>query len=298
MLQGMRDRFERCTLSEEDRRSWDLGGGQSPFWLWPPSAWLLTFLLKTTTIIILAPFRFHAVFQPQTLRHQSSSGWCVCLVTKLCPTLCDPMDCSPTVHGISQERIVEWVAISFSRGSSQPRDGTHVYCIAGKSFTAEPLEKPQAGGMHNNITMKMIWFNCVSLSMVTGHTHKHSLNQPRLPFRGGHHLYLYQLLEMSASWWHTNKHSVNQARLPFRGGHHLYLFHLLEMSASWWQSEDQTLSSGSESVMLMTTTRRRDTKWLMRGPEWQTLNAAKNKNKDEEDVSTKWCQMTEVWLNM
>ena len=265
MLQGMRDRFERCTLSEEDRRSWDLVGGQSPFWLWPPSAWLLTFLLKTTTIIILAPFRFHAVFQPQTLRHQSSSGWCVCLVTKLCPTLCDPMDCIPTVHGISQARIVEWVAISFSRGSSQPRDGTHVSCIAGKSFIAEPLGKPQAGGMHNNITMKMILFNCVSLSMVTGHTHKHSLNQPRLPFRGGHHLYLYQLLEMSASWW---------------------------------QSQDQTLSSGSELVMPMTTTRRRDTKWLMRGPEWQTLNAAKNKNKDEEDVSTKWCQMTEVWLNM
>jgi len=241
------------------------------------------------------------------------------------------MDCIPTVHGISQARIVEWVAISFSRGSSQPRDGTHVSCIAGKSFTAEPLGKPQAVGMHNNITMKMILFNCVSLSMVTGHTHKHSLNQPRLPFRGGHHLYLYHLLEMSAtwwhthkhsvnqprlpfrgghhlylyhllemsaSWWHTHKHSVNQARLPFRGGHHLYLFHLLEMSASWWQSQDQTLSSGSESVMLMTTTRRRDTKWLMRGPEWQTLNAAKNKNKDEEDVSTKWCQMTELWLNM
>ena len=122
------------------------------------------------------------VFQPQTLRHQSSSGWCVCLVAKLCPTLCDPMDCSPTVHGISQARVLEWVAISFSSGSSQPRDGTHVSCIAGESFTAEPLGKPQAGGMHTNITMKMILFKCVSLSMVTGHTHKHCLNQPRLPF--------------------------------------------------------------------------------------------------------------------
>ena len=40
---------------------------------------------------------------------------------------CDPMDCSPTdssVHGISQARILEWVAISFPRGSSQSRDGT------------------------------------------------------------------------------------------------------------------------------------------------------------------------------
>ena len=42
-----------------------------------------------------------------------------------CPTLCDPMDCSPpgsSVHGILQARILEWVAISSSRGSSQPRD--------------------------------------------------------------------------------------------------------------------------------------------------------------------------------
>ena len=44
-----------------------------------------------------------------------------CLVTQLCLTLCDPMDCSPpgsSVHGILQARIVEWVAISSSRGSS------------------------------------------------------------------------------------------------------------------------------------------------------------------------------------
>ena len=45
---------------------------------------------------------------------------CVCvLVTQSCLTLCDPMDCSPpgsSVHGISQARVLEWVAISFSRG--------------------------------------------------------------------------------------------------------------------------------------------------------------------------------------
>ena len=49
-----------------------------------------------------------------------------------CPTLCDPIDSSSpgsTVHVISQARILEWVAISFSRGSSQPRDGTHISCI-------------------------------------------------------------------------------------------------------------------------------------------------------------------------
>ena len=45
-------------------------------------------------------------------------------VTQSCPTLCDPVDCSPpgsSVHGILQARILEWVAISFSRGSSQTR---------------------------------------------------------------------------------------------------------------------------------------------------------------------------------
>ena len=59
------------------------------------------------------------------------------LVTQ-CPTLCDPMDCSPpgsSVHEISQARILEWVAISFSRGSSQPRDRTRVSCTAGRFFT-------------------------------------------------------------------------------------------------------------------------------------------------------------------
>ena len=51
------------------------------------------------------------------------------LVAQLCLTLCDPMDCSPpgsSVRGVLQARVLEWVAMSFSRGSSQPRDQTHV----------------------------------------------------------------------------------------------------------------------------------------------------------------------------
>ena len=55
-------------------------------------------------------------------------------VAQLCPTLCDPMD--HTVHGILQARILEWVAIPFSRGSSQPRDQTQVSHIAGGFFTS------------------------------------------------------------------------------------------------------------------------------------------------------------------
>ena len=66
---------------------------------------------------------------------------CICecvLVGESCPTLWDPMDCSPpgsSVHGILQARIPEWVAIPFSRRSSQPRDLSRVSRIAGRFFT-------------------------------------------------------------------------------------------------------------------------------------------------------------------
>ena len=69
-----------------------------------------------------------------------------CSVSKSCPTLCDPVDCSPpgcSVHGISQARILEWVAISFSGGSSQPMDRTQVSCLAGRFFTTKPPGKPR-----------------------------------------------------------------------------------------------------------------------------------------------------------
>ena len=60
------------------------------------------------------------------------------LVAQSCLTLCNPMDFSPpgsSVHGISQARVLEWIAISFFRGSSQPRDQTWISCIASRFFT-------------------------------------------------------------------------------------------------------------------------------------------------------------------
>ena len=59
-------------------------------------------------------------------------------VAQSCPTFCNPMDCSlpgSSVYGIFQARTLEWVAISFSRGSSRPRDRTQVFCTAGRLFT-------------------------------------------------------------------------------------------------------------------------------------------------------------------
>ena len=59
-------------------------------------------------------------------------------VTRSCLTLCNPVDCSPpgsSVHGILQARILEWVAMPSSGGSSQPRDRTQVSLIEGGFFT-------------------------------------------------------------------------------------------------------------------------------------------------------------------
>ena len=72
---------------------------------------------------------------------------CVCSVAQLCPTPWDSMGCSPpgsSVRGTFQARLLEWVAISYSRKSSQPRDWTHISCIsctAGVVFTTDPPEK-------------------------------------------------------------------------------------------------------------------------------------------------------------
>ena len=75
-------------------------------------------------------------------------GVSVCvLVAQLCLTLCDPMDCSPpgfSVHRILQARILEWVAISFSRGPSQREPASQVSCINSFFLLLEPPGKSAA----------------------------------------------------------------------------------------------------------------------------------------------------------
>ena len=63
---------------------------------------------------------------------------------QLCSTLCGPMDCSlpgSSVHGILQARILQWVVISFFKGSPQPRNWTHIFCITGRFLTTVPSTK-------------------------------------------------------------------------------------------------------------------------------------------------------------
>ena len=79
-------------------------------------------------------------------------GTCVCAQSR--PTLCDPMNCSPpgpSVHGILQARILEWVAISCSRGSSQPRiksTSLEFPALAGGFLITASPRKPEAHNRH------------------------------------------------------------------------------------------------------------------------------------------------------
>ena len=103
------------------------------------AAFILKSILSDMKIVTPAfswfPFVWNTFFYPLLpfiYYHESESE-----VTQSCPTLCDPVDHSPpgsSTHGILQARTLEWVAISFSRWSSQPRDQSQVSRIAGRGF--------------------------------------------------------------------------------------------------------------------------------------------------------------------
>ena len=89
------------------------------------------------------------------------------------PNSCDPMDCSPPgsfVHGIFQARILEWFAISFSRGSSQPRDRTQVSRIAGRLFTICATKEGNAGLEEAQAGIKISRRNINNLRFADGTT--------------------------------------------------------------------------------------------------------------------------------
>ena len=83
------------------------------------------------------------------------------LVAQSCLTLYDLMDCSQpgfSVHGILQARILEWVAMPSSRGSSRPKDRTHVSCVScvgGEFFTTEPLKYSSSNQKAHKVQKRM-----------------------------------------------------------------------------------------------------------------------------------------------
>ena len=76
------------------------------------------------------------------------------LVAQSCPTLCDFMNYSSPDSSVQilQARILEWVAIPFSRGSSQPRGQSRVYCIAGRFFTVRATRKAIRNGVNSGVS--------------------------------------------------------------------------------------------------------------------------------------------------
>ena len=117
---------------------------------------LLTALKAGSAPVLLLASR-RQVF-PVSLHHLPSQVCLsLCPVTRLCPTLFNPMNCSPpgsSVHGILQTRILEWDAIFFSRGSSWPRDRAWVSYIAGRFFTIWATRKLSKNTGHVGLEVK------------------------------------------------------------------------------------------------------------------------------------------------
>ena len=108
------------------------------------------------------------------------------LVTPSCPTLCSPMDCSPpgsSVSGILQARILKWVAIPFSRGSSQPRDWTGVSCLQADSLSSEPQGKPAIWIVQMRINLKCL--HVIIVVRVHHWTTQKTSRQINRPLRSG-----------------------------------------------------------------------------------------------------------------
>ena len=147
------------------------------FWCWQlflSSHWVIIFiqLLFIYQSLLGFPEESACVYACCVLR----------LVAQSCPTLCDPMDCSPLGSlsvGILQARLLEWIAMPSSRGSFQPRDQTQVTCIAGIFFTdwaqGSPPGKPKCVYRHIYGTLILfIWYMIymiphISYSQISGH---------------------------------------------------------------------------------------------------------------------------------
>ena len=138
-------------------------------------AWIWVTILPSTLSLISAFVSSFSVF-----RMTVNCSWsCESEVAQSCPTLCDPVDCSPpgsSVHGILRPRILEWVAISFSRGSSRPRGRTQLSCMAGRRFnlwaTREDERKNKWDEKCQGVAQNMTHDKC-SINMSRYHHHAH-----------------------------------------------------------------------------------------------------------------------------
>ena len=111
----------------------------------PPGGTSLSLWLLPTLYLHTSPGRQLRRRAIRPLPRSKKSEKVKVLIAHLCPTLWDPMDCSPpgfSVHRILQARILEWVGIPFSRGSSQPEDQTQSPALQINSLPSELRGKP------------------------------------------------------------------------------------------------------------------------------------------------------------
>ena len=164
-------------------------------------------------------------------------------VAQSCPTHSDPMDCSPprsSVHGTLQARILQWVAISFSRASSWPRDQTQVSYIAGWCFD---LWATREVPLHNLDALKLLFFHCVPGHMSLSQ----ALNNipPQGHYMGVVFVCILCLSSLFISIWSVNMQSLfshPSGLLQFQGVRGKRWVHSLPMSLldpvpSWIQTE-------------------------------------------------------------
>ena len=139
----------------------DCGGNWILFWMAGPCSVNLSsnFLLMDGIVFALEKSDKHYLSQVIKV-----------LVSQSCLTLCDPMDSSSpgsSVHGILQARILEWVAIPFSRGSSWPRDQTLVSCIPGRFFTIWATRETPRWSKSTSIMLVHLWYAVTKMALWT-----------------------------------------------------------------------------------------------------------------------------------
>ena len=135
-------------------------------------------------------------------------------VAQSCLTLSNPMDCSlpgSSVLGTSQARILEWVAISFSRGSSWPRDRTQVSCIAGGFFTTEPPGKALValGGSQNSHASRTSTGWRAPNPVLRGHLQRHP--ETALWDRGARSTSQMREQRLQAGQWLAERHTLAES---------------------------------------------------------------------------------------
>ena len=145
------------------------------------------------------------------------------------------MDCSPpgsSVHEIFQARILEWVAISFSRGSSHSRDQICVSCLAGWFFITEPPGKLISWSIVSILILcyKQSWEWKLSLKCVF---------RPARAWARGQHALQNDLLEGQGNWAIYTSNPVHQWGRHTKGGALLFC-------PCWWQSQLQRWESRSD----------------------------------------------------